>query len=131
LELTTYLIAPDGIAQIRPINPSAANQQMNQILYHWSLGLRRPFSITSRTGLAYLFTLATADPEDAQNKAKEIARNVYEGDGFNHPGELGYADGVYLRRCYPTFDALWDAGINQFRGLATTLYAPIIEAAAE
>ena len=128
LELTTYLIAPDGISQIRPLDTATAKQRMNEILYYHSLGLRRPLPITARVALAYFYAHATADPEDAEKIAKDAARSVYEGNGFSHSGELGYGDGVYLRRCYPTFDALWNSGINQFKELVTKLYAPIIGA---
>ena len=129
LDLTTYLIAPDGVARIRPVDTAAARKHMEEILCHCSQGLCRPLPVTARAALAYLFAQVTVDPEEAETKAKETAKRAYEGDGFTHSGELGYGDGVYLRRCYPSFDALWNSGDNEFKDLATKLYAPIIEAA--
>ena len=59
-------------------------------------------------------------------KAREAARKTYEGDGYNFSGELGYNDGVYLKRCYPDFEALWQAENNRFTTLAKGIYGPLV-----
>ena len=90
----------------------------------------QPLPVTAKTALAYLASLhsdhPTNTPEMKRQKAVDAARRAYQGDGFNSLGELGYS--LYLARTYPDFNALWQADGNQFDHLATSLYAPLLQA---
>ncbi len=123
LDLTSCLIAPDGVATLAPLPPVKARRWLSEIAIHWFVGLATPLPVTARSALAYL---TVVKGEDGQ-RARHAAQLAFQGDGFNRPGELGYGDGVYLRRCYPDFDALWQADDNRFDDLARRLYGPIVE----
>ena len=60
------------------------------------------------------------------NKALAAARKAYEGDGYHYMGELGYHDGIYLKRCYPDFKALRQADNDGFITLASRIYEPLM-----
>lgn len=130
LALTSYLIAPDGCAILAPVERSSAQKWLHHIIRRWWQSLEYPLPVTSKTAMAYLAAPRSCDLEACRQKAREAARKAYEGDGYHHLGELGYGDGVYLRRCYSDFNALWDADAkgNGFESLAGDLYAPLVEA---
>ncbi|MCX5883970.1 MAG: exodeoxyribonuclease V subunit gamma [Deltaproteobacteria bacterium] len=128
--LTSCLIAPDGIAELVPLDKEAAENCLTDIIVHWWSGLQQPLPVTARTALAYLAALHSDHPKDTpemkRQKAVDAARRAYQGDGFNASGELGYS--LYLARTYPDFNALWQADGNQFDHLATSIYAPLLQA---
>lgn len=93
------------------------------MVFYLFKGLSRPLPVTAKTGLAYVHGMMTKNDED---KAKAEAAKIYEGDGYNSNGELGYD--AYLRRAYPGFDDLWQAYDNQFVSLCQTLYEPLVSA---
>jgi exodeoxyribonuclease V gamma subunit len=128
MDLTTYLIAPDGILKIPPIETSTAIERVNEILFYWSQGLHRLLPVTARTALAYESTRISDSTIEARPKAIKAAKMVYEGNGYNSAGELGYGDGIYLRRVFPSFDDIWEADDGQFQHLADRIYAPLIHA---
>ena len=123
--LTSTLVAPDGLAELPPLGREKAAKWLTRIISFWWMGLQKPLPVTAKTALAYVKTLASG--EEALQKAWEAARKAYEGDGYHFPGELGYGDGVYLKRCYPDFNALWQAENNLFETLARQLYGPLME----
>ena len=127
LALTSILVAPDGPAQLPPLDQGRAGEWLAEILATWWKGLSQPLPVTAKTALAYVKTLISNEGEDARPKAWEAARRAYEGDGYQFPGELGYGDGVYLERCYPDFDSLWQADNGLFEILAEKLYGPLME----
>ena len=127
MALTSTLVAPDGLAELPPLDRERAGEWLADIIAFWWRGLRQPLPVTAKTALAYLKTLASNDGEGAGQKAWEAARKAYEGDGYHFKGELGYGGGVYLKRCYPNFDALWQAENNSFVTLAEDLYGPLME----
>jgi len=124
--LTSILIAPDGLVELPPLNPLKASELLSEIIDFWWRSLHQPLSVTGKTALAYVTVLFFNSGEHASEKAREAARKAYEGDGYNFYGELGYADGVYLKRCYPDFDALWQAEQNRFKSLAESIYGPLM-----
>lgn len=126
LALTSYLIAPDGRAELPPVDRKIAQAWLTEIVDQWWLGLQLPLPVTAKTALAYLAVLLSSNREGLQQKAQAAARMAYQGDGYNHPGELGYGDGTYLKRCYPDFETLWNAEDNHFDELAWKLYAPLV-----
>ena len=126
LALTSILVAPDGMAQLPPLDRGRAGGWLAEIMATWWHGLSQPLPVTAKTALTYLKTLISNEGEDAPQKAWEAARKAYEGDGYHFPGELGYGDGVYLKRCYPDFDALWQAENGRFETSAEKLYEPLI-----
>ena len=126
MTLTSILVAPDGLAELPPLHPEKAGKWLDEIIRFWWQGIQEPLPVTAKTALAYVKTLFSNDGEEALMKAQEAARKAYEGDGYNFQGELGYADGVYLKRCYPDFDALWRAEDNRFKTLAEWIYEPLM-----
>jgi exodeoxyribonuclease V gamma subunit len=130
LAFTSYLVAPDGVAELRTLDRCSAEKWLDEILAHWKSGLIQPLPVTAKTALAYLSVLHSDDPKIAPEmkaqKAVDAARMAYQGNGFNSSGELGYSR--YLVRTYPDFAAVWQNDGNQFKQLATALYAPLIQA---
>ncbi len=124
--LTSILVAPDGLAELPPLYPEEARQRLDEIVRFWWEGLQQPLPITAKTALAFLKILFSNNGVDVLEKALTMARKAYEGDGYNFPGELGYADGGYLKKCYPDFDALWQADNNRFKTLAERIYKPLM-----
>ncbi len=127
MTLTSILIAPDGRAELPPLDPEKAAEWLNEIVQFWWQSLHQPLPVTAKTGLAYVKVLYLNSEEGVSEKAREAARKTYEGDGYNFQGELGYSDGVYLKRCYPDFDALWQADHNRFKTLAERIYGPLMD----
>ena len=128
LLLTSYLVAPDGKAALAPVEKTTALKWLTVIINHWWEGQKKPLSVTAKTALAFLKEIGSGNPKDTpeikENKAIQAARKVYEGDGFNSNGELGYS--TYLARVYPGFEILWNQDDNLFRELSESLYGPMI-----
>jgi exodeoxyribonuclease V gamma subunit len=131
MALTSCLIAPDGVAGFEPLEADRARAWLNTITEHWWEGLQHPLPVTGRSALAYVHVLFCDEGADDLQKAENAARLAYEGNGFNALGELGYADGLYLRRWYPDFDSLKQAHNSRFVELARKLYAPLRETLVE
>ena len=127
IALTSILVAPDGLAELPPLPPEKAGKWLDEIVKFWWQGLQQPHPVTAKTAPAYLKILFSNKGDNVLEKAREAARKTYEGDGYNFSGELGYADGVYLKRCYLDFDALWQAEESRFKILAEQLYGPLME----
>ncbi len=125
LNLTSYLVAPDGLVALLPLDQSLACNWLDVIIAHWWLGLRHPLPVTAKTALAYLRALED-DPDGDPQKAVDAARRTYQSDGYHSDGEVGYS--LYLQRIYPDFDRLWKAEKNRFTTLAEALYAPLVHA---
>ncbi len=126
LVLSSYLVAPDGVAEAPPLEQKTARQWLTDIIEHWWEGLRLPLPVTARTALSYLGQLPPIKETVDRQKAKNEARRAYEGDGWRSSGELGFGDAFYLKRSHPDFDALWHAHGNRFETLARALYAPLV-----
>ncbi len=112
--LTTFLVGPDTSARIRPLAAERAQQLLDEVLARYLQALAQPASLACRTGLALLSAPEGKDPI-------EVAANAYEGNS-RFPGE-GATD-RYLQRAWPEFDALLDAGLEDW---AEALYRPLIE----
>ena len=128
MDLTSILIAPDGLAKFPPLRPEEAKAYLTEIAAFWWESLHRPMAVTARTALAYVKVLsANRDKEgEIEEKALAAARKAYEGDGYHYVGELGYDDGIYLKRCYPDFKALRQADNDGFITLADRIYKPLM-----
>ena len=122
LDISSHLVAPDGIVCFSPIAKAVSQKVLNAMVSCLFQGLRLPLPVTAKTGLAYVHALGTKD----EKKAKADAAKAYEGGDFGLSGELSYD--AYLRRAYPTFEDLWQAHDNFFVSLSQTLYAPLISA---
>jgi len=127
LALTSYLVAPDCITELQPLDKEIARLWLTAVIEHWWEGLQQPLPVTAKTALAYLAELMPVEGQGDPQKAETAARHAYQGDGFHASGELGYGDGVYLKRCYPDFDALRQALDNRFESLAGAIYAPLVQ----
>jgi exodeoxyribonuclease V gamma subunit len=124
LDLTSCLVAPDGIVRLQAVDPRAAASHLDAIIAHVGQGLSQPLPVTAKTAMAYLQALL-ADDALAPLNAEKAARKAYEGDGYNQAGELGHSGGAYLQRCFPDFDALFEARGRLFATLARELYEPL------
>jgi len=128
--MTSYLVAPDGVAELRPLDQDCAEKWLSEIISHQYSGLMQPLPVAAKTALAYLAALhsdhPTDTPEMKRQKAVDAARRAYQGNDFNSSGELGFS--LYLARTYPDFNAIWQADGNQFDRLAASLYAPLFQA---
>ncbi len=124
LELTSYLVAPDGLIKLPLLSRGTARECFDVLLLHWWSGLQQPLPVAAKTALAYLQKLH-ADPDVDPEKAVNAAREAYQGNSFNAVGEVGYS--LYLQRIYPDFDTLWQAEDNRFKALAEALYGPLVQ----
>ncbi|MBW2709154.1 MAG: exodeoxyribonuclease V subunit gamma [Deltaproteobacteria bacterium] len=127
ITLTSILVAPDGLAELLPLDRERAGEWLADMMAFWWRGLQQPLPVTAKTALAYLKILFSSEGDDVLEKARAAARKAYEGDGYHFKGELGYGDGVYLKRCYPDFDALWQADQHCFKTLAEGIYGPLVK----
>ena len=129
IPLNSCLVAPDGVAALRPMNQDCAEKCLADIIDLWRLGQMRPLPVTAKTALAYLAVLHADHPMDVlekkMQKAVDAARSAYQGNESSPSGELAY--NLYLARAFPDFSALWQADGNQFNQLATSLYAPLLQ----
>ena len=127
LDLTSYLIAPDGVVVFGPMDDETALKHLETIVEYWWIGLERLLPVTAKTAFSYLNPLLNEDTPEAQEKAEKAARSVYQRDDFNSKGEVKYD--LYLQRAFPDFHALWTAENNRFVALAKALYEPILRCA--
>jgi exodeoxyribonuclease V gamma subunit len=123
LDLTSFLVAPEGLIKLPPVGRDPALKWINAIIAHWWSGLGQPLPVAAKSALAYLRVLH-CDPDVDPDKAVDAARSAYHGN-YNSAGELGYS--LYLQRIYPDFDELWQADDNNFTNLAEALYAPMVQ----
>ncbi len=124
LDLTSYLVAPDGVIKLPSLQRELARQWLDAVVVHWWSGLRQPLALAAKTALGYLHA-RHVEPGADPAKAVDAARYAYQGNGYNAIGELGYS--LYLQRVYPDFDAIWQADGKRFVALAEALYAPLIQ----
>ena len=129
ISLTSYLVAPDGIAELRPIEREKAYHWLAVVVGWYLRGLRRPLPVAAKSALAHQAALFRGSPKDSPEgrlqKALAAARKAYQGDGYQSSGEVGFSP--YLQRSYPDFDALEGAGDNHFGRLSEALYAPLLQ----
>ena len=149
IELCSFLVAPDAVAGFLPIDRESASKYLYQVIDLWWQGMACPLPVTAKTGMAWLKEACSGIDGDIsgekEEKARTAARKAYQGDGYNSVGELGYSP--YLKRAYPDFDDIWNAGKNTlgnaggdagaisggnfgnnpFVHLSTILYQPLIE----
>jgi exodeoxyribonuclease V gamma subunit len=123
LDLTSYLVAPDGLIKLPPLGRDPARKRIQAVIAHWWSGLQQPLPVAAKTALAYLRALHS-NPDADPDKAVDAARNAYQGNGYTTFGELGYS--LYLQRIYPGFEEIWQTDDNRFATLAQALYAPMI-----
>lgn len=112
--LTTFLVGPDTSACIGPMAAERAQDLLNQIFEYYLQALEAPAPLACRTGLALLCAPENRDPVEA-------AANAYVGSD-RQPGES--TTDRYLKRAWPEFDELYQAGLEQW---AQALYQPLIE----
>ncbi len=126
IDLTSILIAPDGLITLPPLHPDKASAHLTEIVAFWWHSLHQPLPVTAKTAFAYLKTLSAHNGDDGHERAYEAARKAYEGDGYHYFGELGFGDGIYLKRCFPDFRALWRFQKGLFRTFSNKIYEPLL-----
>jgi exodeoxyribonuclease V gamma subunit len=129
ISVTSYLAAPDAVVQMPPLDQVCAEKWLDEVVMCWKSGLTHPLPVTAKTALAFLSVMNSDDSKIDSgaklNKAMAAARKVYEGDGYNSLGELGYSR--YLMRSYPDFNTIWQASGHPFHQLAQSLYSPLLQ----
>jgi exodeoxyribonuclease V gamma subunit len=111
--LNTLLAGPDALAAIRPLQPVAAQQQLDTLLSHYLQALSAPAPLAPRTAFALLAAGENKDPVAA-------AREMFDGTVYR-AGERD--EDRYLQRAWPDFDTLLAAG---FADWAQALYRPLM-----
>jgi exodeoxyribonuclease V gamma subunit len=117
--LNTFLVAEDGCLALSPVSQEAAEGILCRWLQAYTAGLQAPLPVAMKTAATWL---AGAD-RDAE-KARQAARRVYEGDGFNRVGEVQQS--ASLGRHFASFDALW--GDGDFAHWSALLYGDLLRA---
>lgn len=124
--IATHIIGKNGLVTINPLDVKAARTYFDALIDTYVEGLSRPLPFAPKTAFGWLEKQGkpcTGSLASGPQDAISFARNKYE-DGFKHSGEGSQSE--YLKRCYPTFEALWSNG--QFTDYCQTLYAPLMAA---
>ncbi|HCT99114.1 MAG TPA: hypothetical protein DF614_03325 [Methylococcaceae bacterium] len=115
----SIIIGADTVCNIEPLTQDVAEKYLKDVLSAWQAGLQSPLPVAVKTAFAYL-------PKADMEKAKK----TYEGDGFNHHGEVG--NDAYLQRFFAHFELLrlskTPEGFNHY---AEILYRPLLTHIAE
>jgi exodeoxyribonuclease V gamma subunit len=99
----TRYVGPDATLCMPPIDIDPARQHLTGVVRMWREGMRRPLPVALRTMLAWL--------RETPDKAEAEARRTY-GPASAASRDQGEVDhDPYLRRAYPTFGALMQAGL--------------------
>ncbi|WP_323017323.1 exodeoxyribonuclease V subunit gamma [Castellaniella sp.] len=109
--LTTVLISPKGQLVFAPLPPDAARTIWQDWWLCWQRGMQAALPIDANAAGAWL--RSGADPQ-ADSSACQAARDAYA---------QALERDLYLRRCYPDFDAL--SQDQRFFALARTLYGAL------
>ena len=51
MTLTSILVAPDGLAELRPLHAEKAGQWLNDLIRFWWQGLQQPLPVTAENSL--------------------------------------------------------------------------------
>ena len=127
--LTTLFFCPEDkprrghtpIAALRlpPLAGNEAAHHLTALLEAWLEGQQQPLPVTARTALAAL------EAEDSEKTdPAEAARQAYEGDGYQQPGERD--SDPHLRRTFATAEDLLGEAFDHWRD---ALYRPLVRAA--
>ncbi|MFY0732364.1 exodeoxyribonuclease V subunit gamma [Pseudomonas sp. NFX15] len=117
MALTTALVASDDSLLLAPLDESAAQKILSDLLMAWQSGMRQPLPVAVKTAFAWL---GQTDPV----KADTAARKAYEGDGQTTEGERG--ESPALARQFADYDAL--IADETFTDWCDALYRPLLEA---
>ena len=117
LPLSTGLVASDDTLLLAPLEKSAAQEILGNLLLAWHTGMRKPLPVAVKTAFAWL---GQTDPA----KAQAAASKAYEGDGLTTDGER--RESPALTRQFPDYATL--IASEEFEGWAETLYRPLLNA---
>jgi exodeoxyribonuclease V gamma subunit len=110
-----WVVGQNAHLRIKPMDPEAAVQQLQQLLAVRQLGMSSPLPLPLVTAIKCLGK--SGNPIDA-----------YQGSEFQKvPGEV---KDMYWARCYPDFETLWAARTSDGRSmkdLAQMLYQPLLD----
>jgi exodeoxyribonuclease V gamma subunit len=110
-----WVVGQNAHLRIKPMDPEAAVQQLQQLLAVRQLGMSSPLPLPLVTAIKCLGK--SGNPIDA-----------YQGSEFQKvPGEV---NDMYWARCYPDFETLWAARTSDGRSmkdLAQMLYQPLLD----
>lgn len=129
--LTSLLISSSGIHGFAPTPQADAAAQLSNLIRHYRDGLQAPLAVAAKTAFVWLDwrekQLASdrdgeqMDPASITYDAKTLA--AYEGLDYPVAGFIPELQQSFaLRRLWPNFHALWEAG---FADAALRLYAPL------
>ena len=133
LPVTTHIVAPDAIVQLRPLDTADAQYHLGALLAAFAAGLRAPLPLARKTAFAWLRVEAAnaKAPPDKQKSAAALAdataavasRHYDHSDGEHGRGEVD--EEPALARSWPDFAALRAAGFEDW----LHLYRPLLDAA--
>ncbi|WP_240473379.1 exodeoxyribonuclease V subunit gamma [Ferrimonas senticii] len=119
-QVTSFLVAADGIWRFEPLAAADARGYLIQLLQSYRDGMAQPLALAPAAGIAWLAEMAKSNDAD---KALRAATNAFEGDN-RLAGDLGYSP--YQSRCWQRFSQLLEHG---FESNCKLLYQPLLEAA--
>ncbi|WP_240636175.1 exodeoxyribonuclease V subunit gamma [Caldimonas tepidiphila] len=130
--LTTVVVSKAGNVEFGPRDCDDVRHLIEDIIDAWQEGMTRPLPLAVKTAFAWLQDTQVKEPgkeskKGAQKKdstPKNTAPKVYEGDGYEQPGEVESCP--YLRRVWPDYAALSTGG--EFQRLAQRLLLPLYKA---
>ncbi|SDX85101.1 DNA helicase/exodeoxyribonuclease V, gamma subunit [Allochromatium warmingii] len=115
LPVTTLLLTPSGILRLPPFKPDDSQAHLTTLLSAWWVGMSEPLPLALNSAMIWIKKDGPAhcsdDFDPTALPAWNAAVKAFETD-------LKYD--AYVRRCYPTFEALWSAG--EFAVWAQRLY---------
>ncbi|MEY2700794.1 MAG: exodeoxyribonuclease subunit gamma, partial [Pseudomonadota bacterium] len=116
----SYLVGTDSWIELAPMTKTDAHKVLETLVAAWYVSLQAPLPVAPKTAFAYL----SSDKEPLA-----AAQKSYAGDGYTSEGEMGYD--AYLKRAYPSFDALTKAAIDgkHFTDWLNLLYQPLFKTA--
>ncbi|TAL73364.1 MAG: exodeoxyribonuclease V subunit gamma [Rhodanobacter sp.] len=126
LAVTTCIVAPDALVQLRPIDADEAKQHLDRLLAAFAAGMAAPLPIARKTAFAWLLTEVAnhKQPPEKQKNPYASARKCYD----HNEGEHGHGEvdeELALARTWADFAALHDAGFERW----LPLYRPLLDAA--
>jgi len=107
--MTSVIVGKNGNVRLPPLDMQQALAHWHALIDAWLEGMRRPLPVAVKSGFAWLLKGGTPDGLPT-GVAAQAARDCYE---LHDPANQRFSErdeNPYLRRAWPSFDALWADG---------------------